>query len=117
MFLKEITNIKQLKRNYRLLAMQLHPDKGGDARLFVRLNEEYELLSRRFELMSKGLSSVRTGDTVFVNGTECLVTFVGGEVFIAQAKGRTRRDVFLKSTGFGKFNPQFRASLTVNYNS
>jgi len=115
-FLKGIENRAQLKRNYRHLAMQLHPDRGGNARLFVRLNEEYEMLSRKFELLSRGLSSVILGDTVFVNGTECLVTFVGNDIFIAQAKGRNRKDVFLKANGLGKYHPQFKASISMNYN-
>jgi len=114
-FLKDIKCKEQLKRSYRHLAMQFHPDKGGDAKLFVRLNEEYDLLSRRFELMSGGLTIVKAGDTVFVNGTECFVTFVGSDIFIAQAKGRSRKDVFLKSNGIGKFHPQFRASVTMPY--
>ena len=116
-FLKGIESKEQLKRNYRHLAMQLHPDRGGDSRLFVKLNEEYERLSRKFELMSKGFEHLRLGDTVFVNGTECMVTFVGSDIFIAKAKGRSRKDVFLKTNGIGKYHPQFRASVSMNYRS
>ncbi len=114
--LTQIGNMNELKQRYRRLAMQHHPDRGGDPRIFMKLNREYEQIKRRFELINRGLNDVRVGDTVFVNGTECEVTFVGREVFIAKAKGRQKRDVFYKSTGIGKFNPQYRAGVMPKRN-
>tara|TARA_Y100001935_G_C17205114_1_gene457129 strand:- start:109 stop:912 length:804 start_codon:yes stop_codon:yes gene_type:complete len=34
----------EIKAAYRKLAMQYHPDKGGDANRFARINEAYEVL-------------------------------------------------------------------------
>jgi hypothetical protein len=113
--LTRISNPAQLKARYRTLAKQYHPDLGGDPKMFLRLNREYEFLMRRFELLSKGLEDVRCGDTIFVNGTECEVTFVGADIFIAKAKGRERKDVFYKKNGVGKYHPQFRASVLNHY--
>ncbi|MBU0681968.1 MAG: J domain-containing protein [Proteobacteria bacterium] len=41
--LKEMSN-RQLTRLYRLQAMRLHPDTGGDHEIFVRLTEAYKIL-------------------------------------------------------------------------
>ncbi|MBY4675107.1 DNA-J related domain-containing protein [Marinobacterium arenosum] len=35
---------QQIKQQYRRLAAQHHPDKGGDAALFIELREAYEML-------------------------------------------------------------------------
>ncbi len=35
---------KQLKQRYRQLAQQQHPDRGGDSKQFVRLQQAYDLL-------------------------------------------------------------------------
>jgi len=113
--LTQIQNCEQLKLTYRQLAMKYHPDKGGDAQMFIKLNSEYKELFRHFELIAKGLENVRVGDIVFVNGTECMVNFVGNDIFIAQAVGRLRKDVFYKSTGIGKYNSQFKASTYNQY--
>ena len=36
-----------LKRNFRVLSLKNHPDKGGDAGIFARLKEAYHFLSDR----------------------------------------------------------------------
>ena len=45
-YLKGINNLKELKKQYRALAMELHPDRGGDAEEFKALVNEYEQLLR-----------------------------------------------------------------------
>jgi hypothetical protein len=39
-----ITDLEQAKLRYRTLAKQLHPDKGGDAVEFQKMQEEYNSL-------------------------------------------------------------------------
>lgn len=39
------SNIEEIKKAYRRRAMQLHPDKGGDAESFKHLGTAYEILS------------------------------------------------------------------------
>lgn len=37
--------INQIKSSYRRLALQHHPDKGGDAEMFKRISVAYQILS------------------------------------------------------------------------
>jgi hypothetical protein len=39
-----ITSIEEAKQTYRTLAKQLHPDKGGNALEFQKMQEEYNSL-------------------------------------------------------------------------
>ena len=47
----------EIKRAYRTLAMQLHPDKGGNKELFQQLTEAYEKI-----LETRGLSKPNDGE-------------------------------------------------------
>ena len=38
------SNLDEIKKAYRKKAMQLHPDKGGDAEDFKSLTEAYEVI-------------------------------------------------------------------------
>ncbi len=111
MFFEHIKSNEDLKAEYRRLARQYHPDLGGDGAVFSSLTEEYEICKSKLGSFQKMLSDVQIGDTVWVNGTECEVTWVGTEVFIARAKGRAKHAVFNKSTGYGLSNSKYRASL------
>ena len=42
MYFNDITNIEEAKHRYRNLAKQLHPDKGGNAIEFQRMQHEYK---------------------------------------------------------------------------
>ena len=114
-WLNNVSNEQELKTRFRALARRFHPDLGGRAEHFIKLQEEYAALSRKFELIEKGISAVKEGDTVWVNGTECLVTFVGTDIFAVRAKGRRRTGVFRLRDGVGKYEPQFRASVINNF--
>jgi len=115
MFFEHIKSKEELKAEYRRLARKYHPDLGGDAAVFTSLSEEYEICKSKLGVYRKLLSDVQKGDTVWVNGTECEVTWVGTEVFIARAKGRTKHAVFNKATGYGLSNSKYRASLLKSY--
>ncbi len=43
---KNIDSLDDLRKLYRKLAMENHPDKGGDVRSMQEINSEYELLSK-----------------------------------------------------------------------
>jgi len=42
------TTKEQLKKKHRELCMKLHPDKGGDINQFRQMQEEYEMLRKKF---------------------------------------------------------------------
>jgi hypothetical protein len=115
MFFEHIKSKQELKAEYRRLARKYHPDLGGDATVFSSLTEEYKVCKSKLGAYRKMLSDVQQGDTVWVNGTECEVTWVGSEVFIAKAKGRAKHAVFNKETGYGLSNSKYRASLLNSF--
>lgn len=39
-----VKNLKELKERYRKLAMENHPDKGGNLEIMKRINCEYKLM-------------------------------------------------------------------------
>ncbi|MCY8497779.1 DnaJ domain-containing protein [Bacillus atrophaeus] len=53
-FFKSVTDIKELKKQYRKLAMEFHPDRGGNEDDFILLKEEYDQL---YKQLSKGSAS------------------------------------------------------------
>lgn len=44
MYFDNVKNLKELKERYRKLAMDNHPDKGGDLETMKRINCEYKLM-------------------------------------------------------------------------
>lgn len=49
MFFEECKTIEEVKKTYKALAMCLHPDKGGNAELMKKLNQEYENFIEKLE--------------------------------------------------------------------
>ena len=43
-YFNSITDLEQAKQHYRTLAKQLHPDKGGTAVEFQKMQDEYKAL-------------------------------------------------------------------------
>jgi len=115
MYLNSILSEKHLKSEFRKKAMQLHPDMGGNEVEFIRLTKEYKFWKKKFQSLKNDFSQLKVGDTVWVNKTECSVTYVDELSFIAKAKGRSKYGIFEKSTGKGKYNPNYRAALLKEY--
>lgn len=55
-----VTDLEIAKQRYRELAKQLHPDKGGSATEFQRMQEEYRLLLIELQLNRKGVTRNQT---------------------------------------------------------
>lgn len=55
-FFQNVDNIEDLKAEYRRLAMQFHPDRGGDTATMQKINAEY---SRLFEQLKDIHKSTR----------------------------------------------------------
>jgi DnaJ-class molecular chaperone len=107
----------QMKLNYKRLALLYHPDRGGSEELMRELNVEYEYLKHLFskkvsvaKKIKNEFAALRVGDTVYVNGTECVVVDVFEHSFIAQAKGRVKLAIFDRETGYAINNRKYKAT-------
>jgi len=49
MYFNDVKNLNELKSRFRQLAFELHPDKGGDAKKFTAMQQEYEALYQRLK--------------------------------------------------------------------
>ena len=47
MYFKNVRTLEELKKQYRVLAMKNHPDKGGDVEIMKAINAEYDELFKR----------------------------------------------------------------------
>nr|WP_319401828.1 hypothetical protein [uncultured Carboxylicivirga sp.] len=52
-----ITDLEQAKLHYRKLAKQLHPDKGGTAVEFQKMQDEYKTVLQQFQRQQKVVTS------------------------------------------------------------
>ncbi|HKJ42536.1 MAG TPA: hypothetical protein VKA27_10615 [Sunxiuqinia sp.] len=110
-FLAKVNSEAELNREFKRLAHICHPDKGGNVELMQQLNDEYRAMKKYFNAHGHDFSELKVGDTVYVNGTECMVSHVSEYAFIAKAKMKNRTAVFDKKTGRAVGNRKFRASL------
>lgn len=49
MYFKNIDTLEELKKQYKKLAFQHHPDRGGDVEIMKAINNEYDELFARFK--------------------------------------------------------------------
>ncbi|OYT16888.1 MAG: hypothetical protein B7C24_05470 [Bacteroidetes bacterium 4572_77] len=115
MYLNSISTEKQLQKEYRKKAFTLHPDRGGSEKEFIQLAREYKFWKNKLLAKQNNFNRIKVGDTVWVNKTECEITFVNQESFIARAKGRVKFELFDRETGIGINNAKYRAALMKEY--
>lgn len=53
MFFANVNSMEELKKRYRQLAFQYHPDRGGDEKAMKAINEEYAALSKKIAANSE----------------------------------------------------------------
>jgi DnaJ-class molecular chaperone len=58
-----ITDLEQAKLRYRKLAKQLHPDKGGTAVEFQKMQDEYKTLLLQLQQKHKVVSPLHIGSS------------------------------------------------------
>jgi len=112
-FPDNIENEIQARLNYKRLAVLYHPDRGGNEEIMREINQEYDLIKKKLKKQKLGLQAVQVGDRVWVNGTECEVTAVFKDTFVAKAKGRHRLAVFEKKSGYSLYDKKFKAEVVL----
>ena len=50
MYFTNVKDLNELKSQYRKMAFELHPDRGGDAKKFSDMQKEYEALYQRLKM-------------------------------------------------------------------
>lgn len=63
MGLKPGASIEEIKKQYRVLALQRHPDKGGTEAAFTELNNAYQLLLQAVSNPTKGTASAQSSSS------------------------------------------------------
>jgi len=102
--------IKELKGNYRKLASQYHPDRGGDTFIMQKINTLYKSMLSQMKYQNyDDFTDIMVGMFVYINGTESEVLAVYQDTFRVVALGRTRQAQFYKDTGIGRFNTRLVA--------
>lgn len=76
-YLNNITTIQELKKIYRSLAMELHPDRGGNEENFKVLVNEYEIMLSKLQAASKQTQEENELDEEYKNIIDKLINFEG----------------------------------------
>ena len=50
MYFNNVRDLNELKSQYRKMAFELHPDRGGNAKAFSDMQKEYEALYKRLKM-------------------------------------------------------------------
>lgn len=63
MYFNGCNSIEELKKDYRKLAMENHPDKGGDAEVMARINAEYDVMFNRLKDAHNATNANKVNET------------------------------------------------------
>jgi hypothetical protein len=108
-YFNNLTTIEEVKKTYRELAKQHHPDKGGDSEIMKAINNEYDFICSKI-LKGENLSSedFNTGweasqlfkekITAIINVPDIIIEIVGLWIWVT---GNTYANkAILKESGF-----------------
>ncbi|MGL4802009.1 MAG: hypothetical protein ACRC18_07060 [Cetobacterium sp.] len=76
-YLNNINTIEELKKLYRTLAMELHPDRGGNEENFKILVNEYEIMLKKLQAGTKQTEGEKELDEQYKNIIDELINFEG----------------------------------------
>jgi len=113
-YFKRIENIEDLKTEYRRLAMENHPDKGGNTELMQEINSDFELAFRI--LKKKAPHQVKETETA----SEYRKTFYtqNGWVGTRYQSSLSLKEIADIARGYVKdVYPTFKFSITTEYYS
>ena len=112
-YFEQSSSLQGVKARYHQLAKVYHPDVGGSDLLMQQINQAYQMALSRLSRFKYSLRDLESGDTVYVNGTECRVLLVTEKQFVARAIGRTKQAWFDRDSGKGVHEPQYRARVNL----
>ncbi len=96
-FFQEVTDLKELKKQYRKLAMEFHPDRGGNEEDFILLKEEYDALYNQLSKDSRSKDSYpEVIDSLMKYNVD--IEIIGSWVWVTGQTYQIRKE--LKELGF-----------------
>ncbi|WP_336885377.1 DnaJ domain-containing protein [Bacillus glycinifermentans] len=96
-FFQEVTDLKELKKQYRKLAMEFHPDRGGNEEDFILLKEEYDVLYNQLSKDSRSKDSYpEVIDSLMKYNVD--IEIIGSWVWVTGQTYQIRKE--LKELGF-----------------
>jgi hypothetical protein len=66
-FFKNVSNLEELRKEYRRLAFLHHPDKGGNTQTMQQINAEYDYLSKNLIFCNETFTDERKDYETFVS--------------------------------------------------
>lgn len=114
-YIKEVLTPQDLKKCYRDLARNFHPDKGGNVGIMQQINTEYAMWQEGFASRPKFIHDVQIGNMIFVNSSRAIVTEVNEKTFKAKSLETKREMYFDRHTGYAQLNLKFRAYINYDY--
>lgn len=82
-YFKNIQTIEQLKKEYKKLAIKLHPDLGGNHKDFIEMSEEYNDLLTNFNGGTKKLDMFKFVVDELIQYSDLIVEVCGSWVWIS----------------------------------
>lgn len=102
-YFKNCNNIEDIKKQYKNLAFEHHPDKGGCTEIMKQINIEYEYLIKNFKVNPEineinDLEKFRDKLEILINLENILIELIGNWLWIG---GETKpHKETLKNNGF-----------------
>lgn len=82
MYFTNIANIDELKKAYRKLAFQHHPDRGGNLEIMKKINAEYEAMFKKLNIVSEAGESKYNLDDGFREMINKIINLEGIDIEI-----------------------------------
>lgn len=79
-YFEGIETLEQLKKEYKKLAMENHPDKGGNVEIMQEINNQYEKTFRL--LQNPDINAKVELPEEFINIINAIINFIGIEIEI-----------------------------------
>uniref|UniRef100_A0A2I3GZQ9 Translocation protein SEC63 homolog n=1 Tax=Nomascus leucogenys TaxID=61853 RepID=A0A2I3GZQ9_NOMLE len=124
--------VAEIKKQYRLLSLKYHPDKGGDEVMFMRIAKAYAALTDEESRKNWEEFGNPDGNNIiflinlyshgFLHFLSCLILFVGDQIlirttqiytyFVYKTRNMDMKRLIMVLAGASEFDPQYNKDAT-----